>query len=245
MSGATQNALVLAPHPDDEALGCGGTMRRIASEGGGVDVLFMTRGERGVDAGLPASRQVELDVAARRTREAEEACRLLGVRKFRFLPGNDGRLAAQPELAEEICRQLATEDYRSVFCPWPGDAHCDHAATYRLLHQALAHCEREISVWLYEVWTPQTPNIVLPIDGAIEAKIAAVSAYHSQTALIDYAGAFRALARYRSLFCPSSSYAEAFYTCDRSSLLQDADLPWLQPKGVVADTVQESWRSCD
>lgn len=245
MSGAAQNALVLAPHPDDEALGCGGTMRRISAEGGGVDVLFLTRGEHGVEAGQTASRQVELDLAERRTREAEEACRILGVRKIHFLSGNDGRLAAQPELAEEIRRQLTADDYQSVFCPWPGEAHCDHAATYRWLHLALTHCEREISVWLYEVWTPQTPNIVLPIDGSIEAKIAAINAYHSQTALCDYASSFRALARYRSLLCPASSYAEAFYTCDRSSLLEDADLPWLQPKGLAADTVQESWRLCD
>lgn len=244
MISAAHNALVLAPHPDDETLGCGGTLRRIAAEGGGVDVLFLTRGERGVEAGLAASRQVEIDLAERRTHEAEEAGRLLGVRNIRFLSGNDGRLAAQPELAEEIYRQLTAEDYRSVFCPWPGEAHTDHVATYRLLHSALARCHREISVWLYEVWTPQTPNIVLPIDDAIETKLAAINAYQSQITLLDYASAFRALAQYRSLFCPSSSYAEAFYTCDRSSLLEDADLPWTQPKGAAAAAEQDAWRSC-
>lgn len=240
-----QNVLVLAPHPDDESLGCGGTLRRISADGGRVDVLFMTRGQRGLEPGSPTSQPVEQDLAERRTAEAEAACRLLGARTATFLSGRDGQLNTQSELSTEILTRLTAVEYQSVFCPWPGDAHRDHAATYRWLHRALRRYPREICIWLYEVWTPQTPNLILPIDGTIEAKIAAIHAHRSQVALFDYAGAFRALARYRSLLCPSACYAEAFFTCDRSSLLEDADLPWLHPKALSADIEPEPWRSSD
>jgi LmbE family N-acetylglucosaminyl deacetylase len=137
-------------------------------------------------------------------------------------------------LSGAILGVLQSHRYASVFCPGPSESHADHAAAYALLRAALQQYANDIEVWLYEVWTPLEPNMVIPIDATIEVKMAAIRAHESQLAVMDYATAFRGLAQYRSLFCPTSRYAEAFFTCDRISLLEDEDLPWLgrQPSGL-------------
>ena len=69
-------ALVIAPHPDDEVLGCGGTIARLASSGKAVDVAIVTRGM------APAFSQAQVDEVRA---EAAAAHRLLGVRESHYL----------------------------------------------------------------------------------------------------------------------------------------------------------------
>src|SRR5881392_2496164 len=74
--GASSGLHVVAVggHPDDPETGCGGTLARYAAAGHRVTVVYLTRGERGIPG-------KSLDgAAAIRTKEAEEACRLLGAR---------------------------------------------------------------------------------------------------------------------------------------------------------------------
>jgi LmbE family N-acetylglucosaminyl deacetylase len=214
-----QQILVLAPHPDDETFGCGGTLRLLANAGAAIDVLYMTRGELGVDAPEAATAESKARLASTRTDEARAACRILGVRQVLFLDGRDGELIEQPQLADEICRQLATHDYTRIFCPWPQDAHRDHQATYRWLVKALATSTTAADVWLYEVWTPLRPTTLVPIDATIEAKSAAVLGHKSQLACLDYLSGFRGLAAYRALTCAGAKYAEAFQTVSRQQML--------------------------
>jgi N-acetylglucosamine malate deacetylase 1 len=217
-----QKALVLAPHPDDEALGCGGTIKLITSSGGAVDVVYLTRGELGVEPGGQAPPELQDQLARQRSAEAEAACRILGVRNVRFLPGRDTRLQQEPALWRDVSQALAADEYRSVFCPWQYDAHVDHVATFGLLQAALRNRPRELDVWLYEVWSPLNSNMVLSIDSTIRSKLKAIRAHKSQMATMNYARAFRALAQYRSLFCPSARYAEAFTMLESEELLAAA-----------------------
>ena len=218
-----QKALVLAPHPDDEALGCGGTIKLIASSGGTVDVVYLTRGERGVELGARPSPELQDELARQRSAEGEEACRILGVSSVRFLTGRDSHLDQEPDLWRDVWSALEADHYRSVFCPWQHDGHADHVACFELLLAALRHRPRDIDVWLYEVWTPLGANMVIPIDSTIHCKLEAIRAHKSQMATMNYARAFRALAQYRSLFCPSTRYAEAFMMLDCQELLAAAD----------------------
>jgi LmbE family N-acetylglucosaminyl deacetylase len=221
-----QKTLVLSPHPDDESLACGGTLKLITSDGGHIDVLYMTSGENGFFPHVKPSAAERQQLASRRQAEAREACRILGVRKVAFLPGSDGMLHLQPELAEPVRAALIAHQYRSVFCPWPFDGHSDHAATYSILHTALTLFRGEVEVWLYEVWSPMPANRFICIDATMDTKMEAFKAHASQASQLNYADAFSGLARYRSLFCPPARYAEAFYNCDSVALLKNEDLPW-------------------
>jgi LmbE family N-acetylglucosaminyl deacetylase len=202
-------------------------LKLITDAGGQVDVLYMTSGEKGLYPGVAPSPEQRHALAERRQVEARQACKILGARKVAFLPGADGSVHTQPQLAEPILAALMADTYRSVFCPWPRDGHTDHAATYTLLHAALTRFSKELDVFLYEVWTPMPANMYIAIDRTIAPKLEAFRAHQSQAQLLNYTRAFEGLARYRSLFCPPASFAEAFYHCEKSVLLASRGLPWL------------------
>jgi len=210
--------LVLAPHPDDETFGCGGTMRLLAESGVAVDVAFLTRGELGQEAGFGASLEARRETAECRTREARAACDVLGVREVLFLDGADSRLADQPQLATSIANTLEAGGYQRVFCPWQHDSHEDHRATFALLRRAVEMQPAVTQFWLYEVWKPLPATTFVPIDRTLATKRLAIEQYQSQLTQLNYREAFLGLAAYRSLFCPSSKFAEAFLVCDRHEL---------------------------
>ena len=226
MTNGKPRTLVLCPHPDDESLACGGTLKLITCGGGPVDILYMTSGERGFFPTVQPSPAQMAELAVKRQAEAREACRILGVEKVAFLPGRDGMVQTQPELTEPIFAAFVAHRYRSVFCPWPFDGHSDHSATYSVLHNVLVRYGQEVEVWLYEVWTPMPANRFICIDSTIDVKMEAFNAHVSQSTLLNYRDAFTGLARYRSLFCPPARHAEAFYNCESGTLLRRKGLPW-------------------
>lgn len=215
----SKSVLVLAPHPDDETFGCGGTIRMLSEGGVQVDVAFLTRGEMGVEGGAGMDQEVSQHTAEVRSREAQAACDVLGVRTVVFLNGKDTCLSEQPQLADAIGNLLQRGGYARVFCPWQHDSHEDHRATFALLKQAVARTHAPVSVWLYEVWKPLPANTYVPIDGTMAQKQKAIEKYESQLAQLNYGEAFAGLAAYRSLFCPPSNYAEAFLVCDQQQFL--------------------------
>lgn len=212
-----QEILVLAPHPDDETFGCGGTLKLLSDAGALIDVLFLTRGELGTETNIPDTLDLQFALAATRTQEAADACSTLGVRHTYFLNGSDGKLAQQTALVAELCGVLQ-HSYRRIFCPHAGETHPDHRATFALLRTAARQLALRSEVWLYEVWTPLLANMFVPIDHVIEQKLAAMQCHRSQLAILDYSLAFQGLARYRALFSPPSKFAEAFFVCDADSL---------------------------
>jgi len=191
----------------------------LTESGIAVDVAFMTRGELGADEGLGSSPQQRRELAAVRTQEAQAACDILGVRSVQFLDGADTRLAEQPQMAVAIAQLFRQESYERVFCPWPCDAHEDHIATFQLAQRAARDQSAPPQFWLYEVWKPLAANAFVPIDRTVEVKRQAIEQYRSQLSQLNYREGFLGLAAYRSLFCPSSKYAEAFLVCDRAELL--------------------------
>jgi LmbE family N-acetylglucosaminyl deacetylase len=215
-----RQVLVLAPHPDDEAFGCGGTIRALTSGGTAVDVAFVTRGELGAEGASAISADGRTALAERRTREAQAACNILGVRSMRFLNGTDLHVGQQPELAAAIEELLRQTPYQRVFCPWPHDAHADHQATFIWLRKAVNRQSGPTQFWLYEVWKPLAANTFVPIDGTIDAKLRAIEQYPSQLSQGNYREAFLGLASYRSLFCPPCKFAEAFFVCSQADLLR-------------------------
>lgn len=218
MAPSPQRILVLAPHPDDETFGCGGTLALLADAGAAVDVAFLTRGEAGTETALPERAAARAELAEIRMAEAHGACDVLGVGQRFFLDGRDGALSEQPSLAAALAGVLAG-GYRRVFCPHPREAHPDHAAAYLWFRDAARAVGLASEVWLYEVWTPLEPNMHVPIDHVVERKAEAMRRHRSQTAQLDYVSAFQGLARYRALAAPPSEHVEAFHVCEARDLV--------------------------
>jgi N-acetylglucosamine malate deacetylase 1 len=213
-----QPVVVLAPHMDDETIGCGGTIRRHVLAGAKVAVVFMTDGRRGdpslYNRGLSReqieegeSRLIEL-----RKKEAKAACDLLGVTETIYLDGPDGNLHETDELIEALYKVLSTHGTKYVYLPAMTDLHRDHWATNRIFNRAAAKLAKPPVVRGYEVWTPLLANAMVDITPFIEDKRRAIDAYVSQTQFVDYTRVTLALNCYRSnVHLEGKGYAEAFF----------------------------------
>ena len=126
--------LVVSPHPDDEVLGTGGTIARLASEGNEVTVTIVTRGWEPL---FPNS-QVE-QVRA----EAKEANEILGVKSLRFMDLPVTKLNAIPkhEINKEFELLMDEERPELVFLPFFGDRHEDHRQVFDACMVALRPTE--------------------------------------------------------------------------------------------------------
>jgi LmbE family N-acetylglucosaminyl deacetylase len=190
--------LVVAPHPDDETLGCGGLIARCADRGTPLHVVFVTDG----GASHPNSPTWPRERLARcRAAEAGEALRRLGagsaVRTFLGLPD-----AAMPPPGSAAHRQavsavaaVARESAPALaVLPWRRDPHADHRGAWTLAMAALAEAERapevlEYAIWLDELGAPEdhprageAERVCLPVPGAVKRH--ALEAHRSQLGLV-------------------------------------------------------------
>lgn len=211
--------LVLSPHPDDEAIGCGGTLCRHSAAGDETRVIFLTSGERG-------SRVMNPDqTASVRESEAHAAAAVLGIAEIEFLHARDGRLQGSANLVDRVAKVIGSFRPDYLYTTHGGEAHNDHRAAARLAMRALATTPRlRPLVRLFEVWTPlQRPTHFEDITPFIEAKRRAIQCYTSQCDNLRFDEACIALNRYRGLMHSEGGYAEAFVT--RASSPQCAGCP--------------------
>jgi LmbE family N-acetylglucosaminyl deacetylase len=196
---------VVAPHQDDEVLGCGGTIYHYSRQGAVVKVLYMTDGSRG---GEELSGP-ELTVI--RKQEAREGLLELGCLDAVFMGYPDTRLKCDPEVVVKVLE--AIEDFRpnKIFMPFFFEIHPDHITTGKLVAHALQWYSHSVECYNYEVWTPFFPNIIIDITSSIDAKLNALSKHQSQIGIINYIDKIKGLNAYRSITAGRKiDYCEAF-----------------------------------
>ena len=204
---SNERVVALAPHMDDEVIGCGGTLARHVASGAEVTVVFLTDGRLGGKAGDPAGL-----VSATRKQEAQRALGELGITRIVFLDGEDGRLEANPALGNALRAALVAARPEVLYLPFFLEEHPDHRAASALLAEAVRGTGLTFRCLGYEVWTPLFPNCFVRIDATIEAKRRALGHYQSQLAEADYLHTALGLNAYRSIaLLDSCRYAEAFY----------------------------------
>jgi LmbE family N-acetylglucosaminyl deacetylase len=194
--------LVVAPHPDDDVIGCGGALYGLARAGIQPTILYVTDGR----ASHPdSSRFLPSQLAVLREREALEALSELGISTQPiFLRVHDGTLSAlEPErrtwVVQRIHDSISSLDIDTILGPWPHDPHSDHVATARAIRVTLRSMERPPRSVYYTVWTSvrggekrqrllhshHAFGVELDAD-AVDAKRRALLRHRSQTsALID------------------------------------------------------------
>ncbi len=189
---ALGTVVVLAPHADDESLGCGGLLALLADAGQAAHVVVVTDGSRSHPGSkaFPPPR-----VAALREREAAEAVATLGhAGRVHFLRHADCGLpaldtAAFEAAADRLAALVAGVGADTLVVPWRRDPHCDHEATWQI-----ARARRDPAVrWIeYPVWSWTRPETApadadatawrLDISGVTDRKAAAIAAHRSQYA---------------------------------------------------------------
>ncbi|MGC9506260.1 PIG-L deacetylase family protein [Baaleninema sp.] len=204
----SQQILIVAAHPDDEVLGCGGTIARHTAEGSTVNVIFLADGVTARDRADSAERQ-------RRQAAAHQAANCLGIHSVQFHDFPDNRLDTIEliKIVQTIEQAIAQHQPDTVLTHHAGDVNIDH----QRVHQAVVTACRPQpghpvrTLLFFEVpssteWQPPgsapafLPNWFIDISDTLERKLEALSAYREE--LRDFPHprsreAIEALARWR------------------------------------------------
>ena len=200
--------LVISPHPDDESIGCGGTLRKHVEANDRVRVVFLTSGEKGGHG------RKEEETSRVREEEARAAARILGIQDLEFFRLPDANVRASRSAILRLRESLVNWKPEVIYVPHAAETHADHRAAVRLLKRALDGPKLKWpKILMYEIWIPlQQMDEIVDITPYIRAKCSAIRAHRSQCRHVDFVAAARGLNRYRGeMHCwPEGEYAEVF-----------------------------------
>ena len=199
--------LVIAPHPDDEAIGPGGTLCLHKDRGDAVHAVFLTSGELGLKT-LPREKAWQI-----REEEVQRAAKILGVAGTTFLRQPDWCLGDHIEAAASaltpVLQKLKPE---MIYLPHTDEWHPDHKACWPILQQAIkAAGITPSTIRGYEVWTPLANyDDVEDISKVMSRKLEALREHKSQVESWPYDKAVQGLNQFRGVMAARSEYAEVF-----------------------------------
>jgi LmbE family N-acetylglucosaminyl deacetylase len=185
------SVLIVAAHPDDELLGCGGTIAR-ASATTPVDIVIL--GE-GVTSRHDRPEQAEPAALASVHAEAKEVGRLLGARSVHLEGMPDNRFDELPllQVIKRIERFVSDLRPAVIYTHHPGDLNIDHLVTFRAVMTAarpMSGCPvRDIycfevassTEWAFQQLQPSfTPNVFVDVSDTIEKKVRGMALYESE-----------------------------------------------------------------
>lgn len=208
--------LVLAPHPDDEVLGCGGTIRKHVEEGHEVFVCIGTK------AYAPDWSE---EFLKERPEEIKKAHEILGVKKTYFLdfPTVKMNTIPQKEVNDAFIRVVRDVNPDIVYIPHLGDLHGDHQILAQAglvgtrplpgssIRKVIAFESTHATEWGSMI-KPFVPNMYVDIETAFPEKLKAMEAYKSEVKEYPHPRSLeglKILAQKRGLEC-GLKFAEAF-----------------------------------
>ena len=215
---AALKILCIGGHPDDPESGCGGTLAKLSAAGHDVTIVYLTRGEAGIDG------KSHTEAAAIRSKEAEAACKQLspparnasdrqGV-KPHFLGQVDGNTTVNSEWIDKMTSFIEDAKPDIVFTHWPIDSHKDHQAASMLTTQSWMRGGKKFDLYYFEVLSGiQTvgfhPTDYVDITSTRETKRKAVYCHASQNPAGIYSEGHELMEKFRGLEAGYAA-AEAF-----------------------------------
>lgn len=187
-----EKILIIAAHPDDEVLGCGGTIARLVREGKEVHIVILANGLTS-RADFDDSNSAEL--LKQHHERAQRAGSLMGVSSVQVLGFPDQKLDALPllEVTHAIEREIERLQPDTIFTQHGGDLNQDHVITYRATLTATrpmagggVRCVYAYEVpssteWSFQRFAPHfQPSVFFDIADTLEVKIAAMQVYESE-----------------------------------------------------------------
>jgi LmbE family N-acetylglucosaminyl deacetylase len=187
------SVLVVAAHPDDEVLGCGGTIARLASEGQVVNVAIL--GE-GITSRNPQRENADPAAIEKLYSCSRRVADLLSVKEITFHGLPDNRFDSLPlldvvKLVEELVQRWRPS---VIYTHHPGDLNIDHQVVSRAVLTAARPLEGQSvrEVYMFEIassteWAFQQlapvfkPNVFVNIEGTLRLKLEGMQLYESET----------------------------------------------------------------
>ena len=171
--------LVIAPHPDDESIGCGGILNLYPQN---FEVICLTHGNSD----------------SIRAKEFKSAMEFAQIKNFTHLCFTDKKIINEYHKFESI--DISNYDY--IFIPYIFDQHRDHKAVSALLSKLLKNkkYKSNLKIAYYEVWsTINMPQYYVNISDVINKKIDMINLHKCQVSKKDYAQKIVGLNKYRGL----------------------------------------------
>lgn len=207
--------LVIAPHPDDEVIGCGGTILKHINDNDRVFIFYVTNGE------IDIENDNYFDECKQRFSEALKSSKM-SHSEILFCPEVPARKIRDNytlilNRLERVFRKLKPN---IVYLPHKRETDFDHKLTYDITKEAyvssLNYKNNSINnvktkLFGYEVWTPiQKLHKLNNIESYAEKKKKLINIYESQTQKILYSDGILGLNKYRGCYFGNCQYAEAF-----------------------------------
>jgi len=184
--------VILAPHIDDETIGCGGVAIKHVAAGNRVAILTFA------------------DCTELRIAEGRAAGQIIGAQRQEFLPFVTRHLLDRPEPAAHLAQFLKEETPDLIYAPSLFDRHTDHVAVNILLAQFTRQHGLSAMIYGYEIWSTLTPNVAVDISAEQPDKAKALSCFVSQLSANNWHEAALSLNHYRGITTGAGAYAEAF-----------------------------------
>jgi LmbE family N-acetylglucosaminyl deacetylase len=204
-----KSMLVVAPHQDDEIIGCGGAMLLQKRAGRDVHVVFtQDGGNEHAEDGRTREEQIAI-----REDEARAVAAAMGIEEPVFLRSIGLAGEDEERLITRLSEELQRTRADAVFTPFFLDYNHDHQLTNYVLAEALARAGARAQIFGYEVWGLTVPNVVLNIDDVQDEKRRLLSMYPSQMSGKDYVHGITGLNMFHSLHFGAGDcrYAERFF----------------------------------
>lgn len=212
--------LVVAPHQDDEAIGCGGVLAlQVRANSPAFIVLVQDGGDGHEELGMTRPELVAL-----RNEESRRAAALLGIESPRFL-GNANLTESAAQASKDLREIIIHRKVDAVFVPFLLDGHPDHRVTNYILADALRRIDWQVRVFGYEVWGLCIPNVIVVIDEVIGHKLDMLACFEFANKALDYVQSTEGLNMYRSRLLGSGmcKYAECFFEVPRQEYIELVD----------------------
>lgn len=197
---SNKKIVIVAPHPDDEVIGLGGTLLRLLREKCTVEIIYMTSGK--------------LSEKKIREQELKNVCTLLNVR-FHIIGGVAGDKLFGSEKIAEVIKNL---NPGIIFMPFILDDNADHRKTHNQLIIALKGLSNKnkinnIKIWSYQIYGPIIVNKVIDISNVINHKKKLIKLYKSQFKSRDWEHYTTGMNAWNSRFLSNRNkvWAECFF----------------------------------
>ncbi|WP_191567433.1 PIG-L deacetylase family protein [Metabacillus idriensis] len=206
MNKRQKKHLVIAPHHDDEVIGCGGTIAQAISKGDIVRVVVVTKGD------LSGSDKAINQMVKDRENECLQACESLGIEKENviFLRKNDRSLVYSLEFVKEIINEISVFEANYIYFPHHEESDRDHRVVNEVVKEAVFLCQSGflpndnasfIKMCLqYEVWTPmKNYQVIKDITNFVDVKVKSIKRYESQLETLNLVEGVLGLNSYRGM----------------------------------------------